>query len=65
MPLDKAESAKWYAQAMKWYRKAAEEGNAYAQYKLGEMYNFGRGVPENYAEASSRMACCRWPLCGR
>ena len=50
---------------MKWYRKAAEEGNAYAQYKLGEMYNFGRGVPENYAEASSRMACCRWPLCGR
>ena len=32
-------------------RKAAEQGDAAAQYNLGVMYKKGAGVPENYAEA--------------
>ena len=32
-------------------RKAAEQGDAKAQYKLGVMYDYGRGVPVNDAEA--------------
>lgn len=40
--------------ARKWYRKASEGGAAYAQYRLGQMYEKSRG-PENkknYAEAA-------------
>jgi uncharacterized protein len=40
-----------YAEAMKWYRKAADKGNARAQFNLGFMYYDGKGVPQNYAEA--------------
>jgi TPR repeat protein len=29
----------------------AEQGLAVAQFKLGLMYNFGRGVPQDHAEA--------------
>ena len=29
----------------------AKQGDADAQYKLGEMYDYGRGVPEDFAEA--------------
>jgi hypothetical protein len=36
---------------MKWFRKAAEAGNADAQTSLGGMYDLGWGVPQNYAEA--------------
>ena len=35
----------------KWYRQAAEQGNALAQYKLGECYYLGYGVRQDYAEA--------------
>ena len=35
---------------MRWYRQAAEQGEAEAQYNLGLMYANGRGVPENDAE---------------
>ena len=38
-------------QQVKWYRKAAEQGDAVAQYNLGIMYSDGRGVPQNYSEA--------------
>jgi TPR repeat protein len=38
-------------EAVKWYRLAADQGNAHAQYKLGEMYDEGDGVPKDYAEA--------------
>ena len=31
--------------AVKWYRKAADQGVAKAQYNLGLMYEYGRGVP--------------------
>jgi len=34
-----------------WYKKAAEQGNAKAMYKLGYMYSTGVGVKENYAQA--------------
>ena len=32
------------AEAVRWYREAAEQGHALAQYNLGGMYNSGRGV---------------------
>jgi TPR repeat protein len=40
-----------YAEALKWYRLAAGQGNADAQYNSGVMYTKGQGVPQNYAEA--------------
>ena len=39
------------AEAVNWWRKAAEQGNAYAQYRLGWMYHRGYGVRQDYAEA--------------
>ena len=36
---------------MKWYRLAAEQGNASGQWALGSMYDFGEGVAENKVEA--------------
>ena len=38
-------------EAMKWYRKAADHGHTQAQFHLGLMYAYGRGGPENVAEA--------------
>ena len=40
-----------YAEAMKWFRKAADQGNARAQHGIGVMYANGQGVPQNDAEA--------------
>ena len=40
-----------YAEAVKWYRKVAEQGVAAAQYNLGVCYDNGQGVPQDYAEA--------------
>ena len=40
-----------YAEALSWFRKAADQGNAQAQCSLGYMYNTGRGVAQDYAEA--------------
>jgi uncharacterized protein len=34
-----------------WYRKAAEQGNANAQNKLGLMYAFGIGTPKDGAQS--------------
>jgi TPR repeat protein len=39
------------AEAAKWYRRAAEQGNAQAQSNLGAMYDNGQGVRQDYAEA--------------
>ena len=36
---------------MKWYRLAADQGNACAQYNLGIMYAKGQGVPQDYVLA--------------
>lgn len=38
-------------EAVKWFRRAADQGNADAQYGLGIMYSNGRGVPQNDVEA--------------
>jgi TPR repeat protein len=43
--------AKDEAEAVKWYRKAAEQGNAGAQFNLGFCYAYGQGVVKNEAEA--------------
>ncbi len=41
-----------YTEAVKWFRLAAEQGNASAQFNLGSMYHDGRGrVLRNYVQA--------------
>ena len=40
-----------YAEASKWYRKAAEQGHAFAQFTLGCMHSDGQGTPRDDAEA--------------
>jgi uncharacterized protein len=42
-----------YGLAVKWYRKAAGQGDAKAQFKLGSMYELGWHVPENDPKAAS------------
>ena len=39
------------AEAVRWYRLAAEQGNANAQTNLGVMYAAGLGVPQDYVSA--------------
>ena len=39
------------AESATWYRKAAEQGHASAQYNLGLMYSEGQGVPQDNVEA--------------
>ena len=51
MYLDGKGVAQDYKEAVNWYRKAAEQGNARAQNNLGLLYEKGRGVPQDYAEA--------------
>lgn len=43
--------SKDYAEAVKWYRKAAEQGDAAAQCNLGFCYYYGKDVLQNYTEA--------------
>jgi hypothetical protein len=45
-----------YEQALKWFHRAADQGNAEAQARIGMMYHTGRGVPRDDAEAA------RWYL---
>ena len=68
-----------YAEAVKWLRRAAEQGNARAQCYLGMCYDLGRGVEGNkaaaaewyrraaekgYAEAQFSLGCCYADGCG-
>ena len=39
------------AKAVGWYKKAAEQGDADAQFNLGFMYSKGLGVPQDYVQA--------------
>jgi TPR repeat protein len=39
-----------YATAIKEYRPLAERGNAEAQYRIGRMYEFGQGYPQDKAQ---------------
>jgi hypothetical protein len=41
-----------YVESVKWYRKAAEQGNANAQHGLGVMYHNGFGVERDDNEAT-------------
>lgn len=38
-------------QAAAWYRKAAEQGQVFAQFNLGMMYFNGQGVAKDYSQA--------------
>ena len=38
-------------EAVKWYRKAAEQGSAINQFTLGLHYAFGKGVEQDFSEA--------------
>jgi TPR repeat protein len=51
------------AEAVKWFRKAAEQGYAGAQYSLGYMYANGQGVPQDYVLAHMwcNLAVSRFP----
>jgi S1-C subfamily serine protease len=40
-----------YAEAVRWFRKAAEQGDSQGQSNLGAMYSNGEGVARNYIEA--------------
>ena len=46
------------AEAIKWWRKAADQGDAFAQRILGIRYEDGDGVPKDMAEAY------KWTLLG-
>jgi TPR repeat protein len=39
------------AEAVKWYRLAADQGEASAQHNIGHMYARGDGVPESRVDA--------------
>src|ERR1700757_3255195 len=41
------------AQALYWYRRAAEQGSAEVQHHLGLIYEQGRGTTRNFAEAAA------------
>ena len=40
-----------YAEALRWYRLAAEQGDPFAQFDLGSHYSEGIGVPKDEKEA--------------
>ena len=40
-----------YAESLKWFRKAAKQGNIGAQYNLGVMYTEGQGVTKDLTKA--------------
>ena len=44
-------------EAVKWYRLAADQGNARAQFTLGLMYSSGEGVPESKVAALALYNC--------
>lgn len=51
------ETKQGYEKAVYWWTKAAEQGNAEAQYYLGRSFAYAQGVPEDYATA-----VCWWKL---
>ena len=40
-----------YKEAVKWFQKAAEQGNVDAQVSLGARHAFGEGTPKNFIRA--------------
>ena len=41
-----------YKEAVVWYRKVADQGNADARYNPGALYFHGNGVPQSYKETA-------------
>ena len=41
-----------YAEAFKWYRRAAEQGDAEAQFNVGAMYANGTGVQQDFSKSA-------------
>jgi hypothetical protein len=39
-----------YGEAARWYRQAAEQGDAGGQFNLGSAYYSGQGVPQDYVQ---------------
>jgi tetratricopeptide (TPR) repeat protein len=48
---DEASGRKDYGEAMRWYRKAADQGNAQAYGNIGRFYLLGQGVSVDYGAA--------------
>ena len=48
------------AEAVKWYRKAAQQGYSDAQQNLGFMYAKGEGVQKNYSLAYVWWSMAKW-----
>ena len=48
---DKAYEQENYTEAMRWYRKAADQGSTEAQRHIGLLYERGSGVARDYTEA--------------
>ena len=46
------ESLEDYKEAMKWYQLAAEQGSPKAYFNIGQLYNLGKGVEQDYNEAT-------------
>jgi TPR repeat protein len=48
---------------VKWFRKAAEQGDAASQHLLGAVYASGRGVPQDFIQAHMwfNLAASRYP----
>ena len=40
-----------YGEAIRWFRKAADQEYPKAEFNLGQMYHQGEGVIKDYAEA--------------
>ena len=47
------------AEAVKWYRMAAEQGDTNVQYSLGLKYGKGEGVLEDYVKAHIVVVTCQ------
>lgn len=48
---EKAYEKGLYGRALKWFSKAAEQGDDRALKRLGDMYFYGYGVEEHYGKA--------------
>lgn len=48
---DAAYDKGYYTEAVEFYKRAAEQGNAEAQNRLALLYHNGEGVPQDHAEA--------------
>jgi len=46
-----AERRNQFAEAVDWYRKAADQGDPEGRVRMGNMYRIGMGVQQDYAEA--------------